>query len=89
MLKVKLFKSLHIVLFSILANYCFAESSLLIEEGNQSVFEKANELYEKEQFSEALLSYKSVVEKGAKSENLYYNLANTYYKTGAKEYFVL
>lgn len=83
MLKVKLFKSLHIVLFSILANYCLAESSLLIEEGNQSVFEKANELYEKEQFSEALLSYKSVVEKGAKSENLYYNLANTYYKTGA------
>lgn len=83
MLKVKLFRITHIVLFMFLAMSSFAEGTNLKDTVTVSVFEKANVFFEKEQFSKALSSYESLVEKGAKSENLYYNIANTYFKNGA------
>lgn len=82
MWKVKLFKKLPIVLFVFLAISSFANETSVKDTGASGVFEKANELFQKEQFSEALSAYESLVKKGAKSENLYYNLANTYYKNG-------
>ena len=45
-------------------------------------FEEANQLYLDGKYEEALKQYEELVSEGKKSENLYYNLANSYYKTG-------
>ncbi|SFJ46196.1 tetratricopeptide repeat protein [Myroides guanonis] len=43
-------------------------------------FKKANTLYEQKQYSEALKEYESLEREGVQSDNLYYNMGNTYYK---------
>lgn len=44
------------------------------------VFQKANTLYNQEQYQEAIDAYTSILETGQESEALYYNLANANYK---------
>lgn len=46
----------------------------------QSGFEKANELYRKEKFSEAVAAYENVLKTKKESAELYFNLGNAYYK---------
>jgi tetratricopeptide (TPR) repeat protein len=46
----------------------------------QSAFEKGNQLYQKENYSEAINSYESVLANGQQSAELYFNLGNCYYK---------
>lgn len=43
-------------------------------------FEKANALYEQKKYSDALKEYESLEEAGIQSDNLYYNMANSFYK---------
>jgi len=46
-----------------------------------SLFMKANKLYQSEKYAEALQVYVDIEKKGIISYELYYNIANTYYKT--------
>jgi len=46
----------------------------------QSAFEKGNQLYQKENYSEAINRYESVLANGQQSAELYFNLGNCYYK---------
>jgi tetratricopeptide (TPR) repeat protein len=46
----------------------------------QTAFEKGNLLYQKEKYQEAITSYKSIIESGKQSSDLYFNLGNCYYK---------
>ncbi len=46
----------------------------------QTGFEKGNELYQKRNYNEAVQAYKSVLDAGKESEELYFNLGNCYYK---------
>lgn len=46
-----------------------------------SLFVQANKLYQNEKFSEALQVYSDIEKQGIVSYELYYNIANTYYKT--------
>ena len=46
----------------------------------QSAFEKGNQLYKKENYSEAITSYESILSSGNHSAELYFNLGNCYYK---------
>lgn len=46
----------------------------------QSGFEKGNALYAKGNYSEAAVAYESVLNSNQHSAELYFNLANTYYK---------
>ena len=47
---------------------------------NQMVFEKANTLYNKGQYAEAIDNYSSILETEKHSADLYFNLANAHYK---------
>ncbi len=44
------------------------------------LFAKANENYEKKHYSDAQLQYQQLVDAGYSSKELFYNLANTYFK---------
>ncbi|MEN8185656.1 MAG: tetratricopeptide repeat protein [Bacteroidota bacterium] len=46
-----------------------------------SLFIKANKLYQSDKYSQALELYNQVEKQGAKSAALYYNMANTFFKT--------
>ena len=54
-----------------------------------SYFEKANKLYEKSQFNDALEIYKNLYSQGLVSKDLFYNLSNTYYRLGKIGYAYL
>ncbi len=43
-----------------------------------SIYKKANNLYEKEDYNEALEIYQILIKSGIKNKDLYYNIANTY-----------
>jgi len=46
----------------------------------QSAFEEGNKFYGKENYQQAISSYESVLATGKQSAELYFNLANSYYK---------
>ncbi|MFA8434259.1 MAG: tetratricopeptide repeat protein [Marinifilaceae bacterium] len=48
----------------------------------QNPISEANELYKKGEFEKAVESYQFVLNTGIESPEIYYNLANAYYKTG-------
>src|SRR5438132_12459707 len=45
-------------------------------------FEQANKLYEQGKFKEAAAAYQSLIDRGAESPTIYYNLGNAWYKAG-------
>ena len=47
---------------------------------NQSVFEKANALYNEGKYTEAIDNYTAILNTGNHSSDLYFNLANAHYK---------
>ncbi|MDH7447317.1 tetratricopeptide repeat protein [Aquimarina sp. 2201CG14-23] len=47
---------------------------------DDQVFQKANTLYNQEQYQEAIDAYKSIIASGQESAELYYNLGNANYK---------
>lgn len=46
----------------------------------QTAFEKGNQLYQKENYTEAINSYESILASGEHSADLYFNIGNCYYK---------
>lgn len=62
-------KQVLLLLFIIINSFSFAN------------FEEANQLYIEGKYQEAVEKYEELLAEGKKSENLYYNLANSYYKT--------
>jgi tetratricopeptide (TPR) repeat protein len=49
---------------------------------NQHVFDQANELYQDEKFEQAITTYLEIVNNGYENWQLYFNLGNSYYRTG-------
>ena len=45
-------------------------------------FEQANKLYEQGKFKEAAAAYQTLIDRGAESPTIYYNLGNAWYKAG-------
>ena len=60
-----------IILFIFSANFLFAAETL---------FKQANNSYAAEKYEEAILLYDSIQQNGFQSEELFYNIGNTYYK---------
>ncbi len=48
----------------------------------QHVFEGANELYQQEKYAEAISKYLEIIDNGYENWQLYFNLGNSYYRTG-------
>jgi len=63
-----------IVIFTLLSQFTFAQSS-------RELFNEANDLYAKKNYEEAAKKYEAIVANGFESSALYYNLGNAYFKT--------
>jgi len=59
--------------------FIFLFGSLAMAQNNQ-LFEDANKLYNEANYTEALEKYKSILESGEHSAELYFNMANAHYK---------
>lgn len=62
--------------------FLFLISFAKANESIDATFKTANELYNKEKFSEAIQSFERIVNQGRESADLYFNIANCYYKLG-------
>jgi tetratricopeptide (TPR) repeat protein len=58
----------------------FAFSLGLHAQTPEDIFKEANTLYKQTKYEEALTKYKSIEETGFVSDDLFYNMANVYYK---------
>ena len=56
---------------------------------NAEIYNKANEHFAAKDYRNALRLYRELVERGVENAALYYNLGNTYFKTGNAGYAVL
>jgi tetratricopeptide (TPR) repeat protein len=72
-----------LVLFILFFSISFAESSV------DDLMKKANDLYVKGQFEEAIKLYESIAQEGYEGTSLFYNLGNAYYRTGKIGYAIL
>lgn len=76
-----LFKHIYILFFVFSTLTTFGQKEYVSDK--VSTFERANNLYENKKYSQALELYKSLLTDSVHSENLLYNIANVYYKTGS------
>jgi tetratricopeptide (TPR) repeat protein len=68
---------------SFLVAWCVAVGTIAAEElsGTPAArFERANALYAEARYDEAIVVYRSIIDDGFESGNLYYNLGNCYFK---------
>lgn len=72
-----------LILFILFHSVLFAEPSV------DDLMKKANELYVKGQFEEAIKIYESLAQQGYEGASLFYNLGNSYYRTGKIGYAIL
>ncbi len=56
-------------------------TSILSAQSADSLFVEANKLYQQEKYVEALLLYDQINDNNLESDDLFYNMANAYYKT--------
>lgn len=76
-------KSIRIfTIFSIIIIVSLFVSKAVLADHNQHVFEQANELYQQEKFDAAIVKYLEIINNGYESWQLYFNMGNTYYRTG-------
>jgi len=59
-----------------------AESSAVVPDDPNDLFQEANRLYQESRFQEARNTYLQVLESGYESKDLYYNLGNAHFKSG-------
>jgi len=56
--------------------------SLIAQENNAELWEKANIHFTSEEYQEAISVYEQILQSGEESAKLYFNLGNAYYKAG-------
>ncbi|MBC8184498.1 tetratricopeptide repeat protein [candidate division KSB1 bacterium] len=74
--------SRNIIIFSITIILTLIANFQANANHNQHVFEQANELYQQEKFGEAITQYLEIINNGYENWQLYFNLGNSYYRTG-------
>ena len=55
----------------------------------QSVFNEANTLYLEKKYDDAISRYQSIIKNGYENGEIYFNLGNSYYKTGKIHFAIL
>lgn len=75
-----------LILFSCFTGGVYAEE---LPNDAPRLFYSANSFYEKREFNEAIDDYKKIIDQGAESGPLYYNLGNAYFKSGKTGYAIL
>src|SRR5256885_601654 len=62
--------------------FLLCSPALLPAAAPNAEFEQANKFYEQSKFKEAAAAYQSLINRGAESPTIYYNLGNAWYKAG-------
>jgi len=76
------------LLMKVSISFCFAgllflnQIQAVFADHNQHLFDQANQLYQQENYQQAIEKYFEIINNGYESWQLYYNLGNSYYKTG-------
>ncbi len=65
----------------ILTILLFLTTNLVLAQSADSLFVEANKLYQQEKYVESLSIYEKIEEGNMASDDLYFNMANAYYKT--------
>ncbi|MFA5143829.1 MAG: tetratricopeptide repeat protein [Candidatus Omnitrophota bacterium] len=73
----------------LLGGALFAQGNTDKDSDPNKPFYLANSLYEKRDYEKALQEYNRVISMGIESGNLYYNMANSYFKLGKLGYAIL
>ena len=69
--------------FAIFGGVFFGADSAFCAENNvNQIFKSANSFYQEAKYDQAILEYEKILNRGLHSGNLYYNLANCYFKKG-------
>lgn len=71
-------KKLTIIILLIIAN---GISLWAVPDSLNQTFQKANEFYKNDSFTQAIALYKQIINSGYESAELYYNLGNAFYRT--------
>jgi len=66
-----------------LAIYMLTLLSFTAVYANDNRFENANTLFSEEKYNEAITAYNEILNSGVESAEVYYNLGNAFYKSGA------
>lgn len=72
-----------LILCSIIIPMCFIDDLFAQSENKaspNSIFDQANILYKDSKYDQAIAKYEEIIKQGLVSGNLYYNLANAYFK---------
>ncbi len=71
-----------IIVIFVLVNSVFANQA-------ESLMNEANQLYQNKQYEEAIVKYNSILDSNFESAALYYNLGNSYYRSGKIGFAIL
>ena len=74
------FNKMKKIIIAINIIWMFSPSILSAQINLESIFSEANELYNKGSYIEAINNYKEIIKNDFHSAELYYNLANAYYR---------
>ena len=80
-----------VALLSLLLTLCAGTFSNAAPGNNDTnaVFKNANELYQKGKYKEAIEEYKDILMYGYEAPELYFNMANAYYRSGLNSQAIL
>lgn len=76
-------------LFMLFAVFILSMDLYSSTETIQEDFKTANTLYSEENYAQAIRAYQRIIEQGYESSALYYNMANSYFKTGRIGFAIL
>jgi tetratricopeptide (TPR) repeat protein len=71
-----------IIIKIFLLSLIFFVSAVLPAQNEEEIFRQGNEYYKQKQFDKAIESYSGLVNSGYEGTSLFYNLGNSYYRTG-------
>jgi tetratricopeptide (TPR) repeat protein len=72
----------HFIIFSITIILTLIANYHVKADHNQHVFEQANKSYQNEKYEDAISKFLEIVNNGYENWQLYFNLGNSYYRTG-------
>jgi tetratricopeptide (TPR) repeat protein len=81
-------KKLNLIVLIIFLFACIGSGNIFASDA-ESMMKQANDLYQKNNFSQAAEIYQKLIDSGYEGTTLYYNLGNSYYRLGKIGYAIL
>tara|TARA_B100001996_G_scaffold368151_1_gene340399 strand:- start:89 stop:883 length:795 start_codon:yes stop_codon:yes gene_type:complete len=78
----KLYFKIKKILFAVVLIFLFCNATI-INDSNEDLFKKGNDLYNNGLYEEAIESYQKIIDDDFHSSEVYFNMANSFYKIGS------